>query len=73
MKSLTHDELLEAQQKVIQLTETIQTINDLAIKLSNLLTSDDPIKYVATIIREIPGVFAVSVSSYNPVDQELVV
>ncbi len=73
MNSIPHDDLLEAQEKIFQLTETIQTINELAIKLSNLLTAEDPIKYIATIIREIPGVFAVSMSTYQPNTQELIV
>ncbi len=66
-------DLLHAQEKISQLTETIQTINELAIKLSNLLTAKDPVKYIATIIREIPGVFSVSVSSYQSDTKELIV
>ncbi|MBK7894817.1 MAG: PAS domain S-box protein [Anaerolineaceae bacterium] len=62
-----------ARQKIAQLTETIQTINDLAIKLNGLLIAPNPIKQIATIIREIPGVFAASVSTYQPESKELLI
>ncbi|MEZ4592087.1 MAG: PAS domain S-box protein [Chloroflexota bacterium] len=62
-----------AKQKIAQLTETIQTINDLAIKLNGLLIAPNPIRQVATIIREISGVFATTVSTYQPESQELLI
>ena len=63
----------EAKQKITQLTETIQTINHLTIKLNNLLIAPTPIQQIAAIIREIPGVFAVSVSTYQPETKQLVI
>ena len=61
------------EQQVIRLESTIQTINDLAIRLNNLLTADDPLHYMATTIRDLSGVFAVTVSTYDPQTKELTV
>ncbi|MCA9955442.1 MAG: PAS domain S-box protein, partial [Anaerolineales bacterium] len=66
-------EQTEAKQKIVELTETVQTINDLAIRLNGLLVAPKPIQQIATIIQDIPGVFAVTVSSYLPETRELLV
>ncbi|MCB8947340.1 MAG: PAS domain S-box protein [Ardenticatenaceae bacterium] len=59
--------------QITRLTETISGINHLATNLNNLLTASEPLGQIATIIRELPGVFAVTVSTFRPETNELVV
>ena len=67
------DEAVLARQKIAHLTDTIQTINDLALKLNALLIAENPVERIAHIIQEIPGVFGVSVSIYDSKTKELVI
>ena len=59
--------------QITRLTETISGINHLATNLNNLLTASEPLGQIAAIIRELPGVFAVTVSTFRPETNELIV
>ena len=59
--------------QITRLTDTINGINHLATNLNSLLTAAEPLEQIATIIRELPGVFAVSISTFSPETNEIFV